>query len=67
MRADSLGRWSARLAVVSAFSAAAVAFVAGAASAENQSGGQEAGGAQSISSVTAETEWDVAPLETEWG
>jgi hypothetical protein len=66
MRADQLGRWCARLALVSAFSAAAVAFAAGAASADAQGGLQEAGGAQITSSVTADTELGVAPQETDW-
>lgn len=60
MRQDQLGRWCARLALVSAFSAAAVGFAAGAASAEDQL----------ISSdpamSTQEAEWHVAPLEAEW-
>jgi hypothetical protein len=67
MRADQLSRWCARLAVVSAFSTVAVAFAAGAASAENQPGVQEAGGARTTSSATAETDSGVAPQDIDWG
>jgi hypothetical protein len=76
MRAVQLSRWCARLAVVSAFSAAAVAFAAGAASADTQLGGQEAGGVTTGWSVTCdetdwgapeETDWGMAPVETDWG
>jgi hypothetical protein len=76
MRTDSLGRWYARLAVVSALGAAAIAFAAGPASAETAPPGQAAG--VDVRSGTATTlgeiEWGSAPtdqgallLEIEWG
>ncbi|HEX5997095.1 MAG TPA: hypothetical protein VFY84_18305 [Jiangellales bacterium] len=75
MRADSLGRWYARLAVVSALGAAALAFAAGPASAEISALGQQAGvDVDGSSARTLETEWGTTPadqsarlLETEWG
>ncbi|HEX2774766.1 MAG TPA: hypothetical protein VHN18_20405 [Micromonosporaceae bacterium] len=76
MRADSLGRWYARFAVVSALGAAALAFAAGPASAEIAAPCQQAavdGGGTSATTLV-ETDWGAAPadqgarlLETDWG